>query len=46
MKNKVEAYYLNVYASEYSHYRHLFFSKQLSTFVNRVQYTVVKAILF
>ena len=45
-KNKVEAYYLNVYASEYSHYRHLFFSKQLSTYVNRVQCTVVKAILF
>ena len=33
IKNKAEAYYLNVYASEYSHYRHLFFSRQLSTFV-------------
>ena len=43
-KKKAKAYYLYVYASEYRHNTVGIF-KQLSTYVNRVQYTVVKAIL-
>ena len=43
-KNKAEAYYLRVFASEYSYNKYFF--KQSSTYVNRVQYTVVKAMLF
>ena len=43
-KKKAKAYYLYVYASEYRHNTEGIF-KQLSTYVNRVQYTVVKAIL-
>ena len=42
-KNKAEAYYLRVFASEYNYNRYFF--KQSSTHVNRVQYTVVKAVL-
>ena len=41
-KNKAEAYYLRVFASEYSYNN---FFKQSSIYVNRVQYTVVKAML-
>ena len=44
VKNKAGTYYLHAYASEYSYNRYFF--KHLSTNVNRVQYTVVKAILF
>ena len=43
-KNKAEAYYFHVFTSEYSYNR--YFLKQLSTYVNRVQYTVEKATLF
>ena len=39
-KNKAEAYYFLVFTSEYSYNR--YFLKQLSTYVNRVQYTVAK----
>ena len=41
-KNKAEAYYLRVFASEYSYNN---FFKQSSIYVNQVQYTVVKAML-
>ena len=43
-KNNAEAYCLLVFASKYSYNK--FFFKQLSTNVNRVQCTVVKAISF
>ena len=39
VKNKAGTYYLHAYASEYSYNRYFF--KHLSTYVNRVQYTVV-----
>ena len=43
-KNKAEAYYLRVFASEES-YNWYFLSNYLHNYVNRVQYTVVKAII-
>ena len=47
-ENKTEAYYpVHVYASEYSYmYNRYFFQQLSSTYVNRVQYMVAKAILF
>ena len=43
-QNKAEAYYLRVFASEESYNRY-FISNYLHDYVNRVQYTVVKAII-
>ena len=45
IKNKAEAYYLLVFASEESYNRY-FLSNYLPNYVNRVQYTVVKAIIY
>ena len=41
---KTDAYYLRVFASEES-YNKYFLSSYLHNYVNRVQYTVVKAII-
>ena len=43
-KNRAEAYYLRVFTSKYSYYRYLL-SSYLHNYANRVQYTVVKAII-
>ena len=44
IKNKAEAYYLRVFASEQS-YNWYLLSNYLHNYVNQVQYTVVKAII-
>ena len=43
-KNKAEAYYLRVFASE-ENYNRYFLSNYLNNYVNWVQYKVVKAII-